>query len=144
MSGFTESLWWNARVHRLDLGLYSHPKEFGRNGVRNHVNSKGKNPLYRILRRGSNPHCCIPQDIESNTLPTKLFWPLYVHKDLFVVSPDVDGEVADLLVGLQDLELCLLDLLPLHLPSAGHLHVDQSAACLCLLNVHCVMTAAET
>ena len=33
-------------MHRLDLGLYSHPKEFLGNGVRTHVNSKGKkNPL---------------------------------------------------------------------------------------------------
>ena len=29
-------------VHRLELGLYSHPKEFWGNGVRTHVNSKGK------------------------------------------------------------------------------------------------------
>ena len=28
MSGSFESLGWNACVHRLDLGLYSHPKEF--------------------------------------------------------------------------------------------------------------------
>ena len=27
-SGSFESMWWNACVHRLDLGLYSHPKEF--------------------------------------------------------------------------------------------------------------------
>ena len=27
-SGSFESVWWNACVHRLDLGLYSHPKEF--------------------------------------------------------------------------------------------------------------------
>ena len=27
MSGSFESVWWNACVHRLDLGLYSHPKE---------------------------------------------------------------------------------------------------------------------
>ena len=32
-------------MHRLDLGLYSHPKEFGGNGVRTHVNSKRKFPL---------------------------------------------------------------------------------------------------
>ena len=36
MSGSFESMRWNACVHRLDLGLYSHPK------VRTHVNSKGK------------------------------------------------------------------------------------------------------
>ena len=28
MSGSLESMRWNACVHRLDLGLYSHPKEF--------------------------------------------------------------------------------------------------------------------
>ena len=32
-------------MHRLDLGLYSHVKEFGEGeGVRTHVNSKGKIP----------------------------------------------------------------------------------------------------
>ena len=40
--GSFESMQWNACVHRLDLGLCSHPKEFWRNGARNHVNSKGK------------------------------------------------------------------------------------------------------
>ena len=35
---------WNACVHRLDLGLYSHPKEFWGNEVRTHFNSKGKIP----------------------------------------------------------------------------------------------------
>ena len=34
-------------MHRLDLGLHSHPKEFGGNGVRTHVNSKGKFPSTR-------------------------------------------------------------------------------------------------
>ena len=29
LSGSLESVRWNARVHRLDLGLYSHPKGFG-------------------------------------------------------------------------------------------------------------------
>ena len=31
-------------MHRLDLGLYSHPKEFWGDGVRTHVGSKGKIP----------------------------------------------------------------------------------------------------
>ena len=42
---FFESVWQNAYVLRLDLSLYSHLKECGENGVRNHVNSKGKSPL---------------------------------------------------------------------------------------------------
>ena len=37
-----ESMRWNARVHRLELGLDSSEKEFGGNGVIIHVNSKGK------------------------------------------------------------------------------------------------------
>ena len=44
MSGSFKPMQWNACVHRLDLALYSHPKEFWGNGVRTHVNSKGKMP----------------------------------------------------------------------------------------------------
>ena len=44
MSGSFESVQWNACVHRLDLGLNSHQKEFLGNGVRTHFNSKGKIP----------------------------------------------------------------------------------------------------
>ena len=44
-SGSCESVRWNACVHRVDLGLYSLTKEFRGNGVRAHVNSKGKIPL---------------------------------------------------------------------------------------------------
>ena len=43
-SGSFQSVRWNARMHRLDLGLYSHPKEFWESGVRTHVNSKGNIP----------------------------------------------------------------------------------------------------
>ena len=60
-------------MHRLDLGLYSHPKEFWGNGVRNHINSKRKIPSTgkKILLRGeSNLGRCIKQDSEPNTLPT--------------------------------------------------------------------------
>ena len=44
MSGSFEFVRWNACVHRLDLSLYSHLKEFWGNGVRTHANSKGKIP----------------------------------------------------------------------------------------------------
>ena len=37
----------NASVHRQDLSLYSHLKEYLGNGVRTHVNSKGKIPSTR-------------------------------------------------------------------------------------------------
>ena len=40
MSGSFESVRMNAYVHRLDLGLYCHPKEFWGNGVRTYVNSE--------------------------------------------------------------------------------------------------------
>ena len=50
MSGSFESVRWNACLHRLDLGLYTHPKGFGggkrEGGVRTYVHCKGKNPLY--------------------------------------------------------------------------------------------------
>ena len=77
MSASFESVQWNPRVLRLDLGLYSYPKEFLRNGVRTHVNSKGKIPSTgKIpLRGGSNPRRCIKQDSEPDTLPTELFRP---------------------------------------------------------------------
>ena len=42
-----ESMLWNACVHRLDLSLYSHPKEFLGNGVRSYVDSKRKIPSTR-------------------------------------------------------------------------------------------------
>ena len=42
MSGSLESVRWNACVHRLDLDLCSQSKEFLENGVRTHVDSKGK------------------------------------------------------------------------------------------------------
>ena len=72
-------------MHRQDLGLYSHLKEFWGNGVRTHVNSKGKippppllhpptplpaqNTRKILLRGGSNPQRCIKQDSDHNILP---------------------------------------------------------------------------
>ena len=82
MSGSFESVRWNACVHRLGLGLYSHPKEFWGNGVRTHVNCKGRGgggggeeSVYQRLRGGWNPRRCITQDSQPNTLPTELFRP---------------------------------------------------------------------
>ena len=40
MSGSLESVRWNACVHRLDLGFYSHPKELWGNRVRTHVGGR--------------------------------------------------------------------------------------------------------
>ena len=49
MSGSLESVRRNACLHRLDLGLHSHPKEVfeGGNGARIHVNPKGEFPSTR-------------------------------------------------------------------------------------------------
>ena len=68
MSGSFESMWWNACEHRLDLGLYSHMKEFWKNRVRTPANSKGKNPLCQGLRGGSNSQHRSMQDSELNTI----------------------------------------------------------------------------
>ena len=45
MSRSFESMRWSACVHRLDLGLYSHPKEFFREWSQNSRNSEGNIPL---------------------------------------------------------------------------------------------------
>ena len=45
MSGSFESVRWNACVNRLDIGIYSHPKEFYGNGARTHVNARKKSTL---------------------------------------------------------------------------------------------------
>ena len=76
MLGSFLSVWWNVCVHRLDLDNYllSSERVLG-NGVRIHVNSKGKNPFYLRLGGGTNPQNCITQDSESSTLLTELSWP---------------------------------------------------------------------
>ena len=53
----------------------------GGNGVRTHVNSKGKSSLLeKILPRGgSNLQCCTEQDSEPSTLPTTYCGPPLVH-----------------------------------------------------------------
>ena len=65
-------------MHRLHLGLYFHPKEFWGNGVRTHVNSKGKihsTGKKILLRGGWNPQRCIKQDSQPNTLLTSYSGP---------------------------------------------------------------------
>ena len=78
MSGSFESLQWNAFMHRLDLGLYSHPKEFWGNGVRAHVISKGKIPSTGSPEE-DRTHSASSRRTYSgpNTLPTELFQPLF-------------------------------------------------------------------
>ena len=78
MSGSFESVRWNACVQRLDLGLYSHPKEFRGNIDRTHVNSKGK-----VLSTGGSEEdrtrlAASRKDSEPNTLPSELFRPPFI------------------------------------------------------------------
>ena len=55
-SGSFESVRWNACMHRLDLGLYSHPKEFFGEWSWNPCYLQGKNPLYqKISQRRIEP-----------------------------------------------------------------------------------------
>ena len=80
MSGTFESAGWNACVHRPDLGLYSHVKEFWGNGVRIHINAKGKIPSsIKILLRGElNPQLCVKQESEPNTLLMSCSSPTFI------------------------------------------------------------------
>ena len=68
MSRSFESVRCNACVHRLNLGFFSHLKEFIGNGVRTHVNSKGEihftrsseeDPTHNAAscRTASSTHC---------------------------------------------------------------------------------------
>ena len=50
-SGSFESVLWNACVHRLDLGLYSHPKDFWGEWSLNPCQLQRKNPLFRKISR---------------------------------------------------------------------------------------------
>ena len=86
MSGSFESMRWNACVHRLDLGLYSHPKELWGSGVRTQDDSKRKITFTgKILRGGSSLRCCIKQDSQPHTLPTSYSSPQQDLSILFLV-----------------------------------------------------------
>ena len=58
-----------------DLSLYSHPKEFGGNGVRTHFNSKRK-----ILSTGKN---CPQRRIEPKTLHQAGQWAQHTTNELY-------------------------------------------------------------
>ena len=72
--GSFESVRWNACVHRLDLSLYSHPKEFfGGMEFEPMLSPREKSPLpENVPRGGSNPRCCGQR---AQALPTELFRP---------------------------------------------------------------------
>ena len=54
-----ESVRWNVCIRRLDLGLYSHPKEVLGNGIRTHVNTKTIIPSTGKSRGRLNLRRCI-------------------------------------------------------------------------------------
>ena len=81
MSGSFESVRWNARVHRQDLGLCSHPQEFSREWSQNHHNSKRKIPSTVGSEEGGNGDTASRRFSEPNTLPTELFRPLTTFQE---------------------------------------------------------------
>ena len=89
-------------MHRLDLGLYSHPKEFWGNGVITHVNSKGKNPLYqkKFSPEEDQTHKAAPSRTVSPThFQIAILAPIYIcmHAPPYWASGKVSAlSVADL------------------------------------------------
>ena len=51
MSGSFQSVPWNACVHRIDLSLYSHPKEFWGMESEPKLTPREKSPLMEADRR---------------------------------------------------------------------------------------------
>ena len=72
MSGSYESIRWNACVHRLDFGLYSHLKEFWGMEMEPMLTPGEKSPLPEAQSRAEP---VMLQDSEPNTLLTELFLP---------------------------------------------------------------------
>ena len=92
-------------MHRLDLSLYSHLKEFfftgwgwgegeGEEGGEGGMESESMLTLREkipssgriLLRGGLNPLRCIKQDSEPDTLPTSYSGPQVIHTDSLSVS----------------------------------------------------------
>ena len=93
-------------MHRLDQGLYSHPKVFWGNGVRTHVNSKGKIPSTRkiLLIVVSNPWHCIKQRAQHTT--NELFRPPHGSEQVMDdtnVSSTYNSEVIQTLLHKQSI-----------------------------------------
>ena len=68
---------WNACVHRLDLGLQSHPKEFLGNGVKTMLTPRGKSPV---------PEKKFPVGWALNTNNSFLFFYLHLFSTIEHVS----------------------------------------------------------
>ena len=75
---------WIACVHRLDFGLYSHPKEFWEIGVRIQVNpnrnipsTKKKKQKKKTLQRRIEPTTLHQAGQRAQHTTNELSWPLY-------------------------------------------------------------------
>ena len=82
MSGSFESVRINACVHRLDLGLYSHPKDVlgGMEFDEPMLTPREKSPLpENFPREGSNPQRC---GQPAQALPTSYSGPVPILKSL--------------------------------------------------------------
>ena len=83
-----ESVWWNACVHRLDFSLYSHLKEFGGNGVKNNVNSKGKIPSTEGSDKVRSRFAASHRTASMTHYRLNCFWVSYMHAfSIFVFAP---------------------------------------------------------
>ena len=91
----------NACMHRLDPGLYSHPKEFWENEVRTHVYSKGKIPTIgekKSSQKRIEPTTTLHKGQRAQHTTNELFRPLNIVFNIFapnqtVRSPVASGEV---------------------------------------------------
>ena len=109
MSACFAFVWWNACEHRLDLGLYSHPKELWANGVRTHVHSTGKNPLYwKNSPQRSTKRTTLHQ-AGQRILPTTndLFWPPDLYKPKQTTARMTNRSYLDKAVLVVTLSICI-------------------------------------
>ena len=84
MVGPFESVQWSACMHRLDLNLCSHPKEFGGNGVRTHVNSMGKKSPVPDAQRRIKPTTLHHANQQAQHTTKWAVLALIIHNDLLL------------------------------------------------------------
>ena len=73
-------------MHRLDLGLYSHLKEFWGNGVRIHVNSKGKIPFARNSEEDRTRNTASSRTVSPTHYELSYSSPLIWHSTMCFVT----------------------------------------------------------
>ena len=123
MSGSFESVRWNAWVDRLDLGLYSHPKEFWGNRVRTHANSNGPTPLPSI---GSSEEDRTYDAASRRTASPPHYWlsysnPSHLFHDNVTISYSLRGGVTVSHLFHTGVIICSLSPVPLQLSVSHYL-----------------------